>query len=368
MRSLLQKFGIAVPAAPYRVIDITDPGKDLDDEQKFVLLAALQRAGMVDVVAVVANLEPPLLRARLAKGTFRALGYPHIPVGVGSDCFKGGQNLKHETDVPYLADTSAVAAYGGRLLVQKLREAADRSIILLLNSGLTDAATLVREEPKLVTQKLAGVTIMGGVQTLDAMTPRRVDGLLVPDDAVNNALDAEASEFLYRRLQELGIPMTVIMRSACYAAQFPIRLYDEFAATGHPVGMGLQSRQQHSIQQLWQAALAPEGSPVRGKLPMGRNRAQFVTVFCGGRDPGIGADDAIWPFVDSYNQYDPMAVVAAIPELRDRFFECTEVEVRGTMHRMIGCTAEANGVKDKDALIAFMSQMELAALTVVDER
>lgn len=363
MSSLATTFTIPLPKIPYPIIDITDPGKDLDDEQKFVLLSGLQRAGIVDIAAVIANLEPPLERARLAKGTFTALGLGNIPVGVGTDCFKGGHNSKHETDVPYLASAAEVHPDGHRLLVDTLGASDDASVVLMLNSGLTDAADLVKREPALVKNKVRNVTIMGGVQHDGSGNPLLVDGFLVPDDAANNAFDQSAAEYLYRALQELGIPLTVMMRSACYHAQFPIRLYDRFAQTGHPVGISLQNRQKSSIQQLWQAALAPAGSPVRGKLPLSRNRAWFAQVFCSGTDPGISYDEEIWPYVGTYNQYDPMAIMAAIPELRDRFFTPIIVEVKGTPHHIIGLTPQLHGIADKADLIAFMSELEISALT-----
>ncbi len=351
-----------MPASPYRIIDITDPGKDLDDEHKFVLCAGLARAGFIDISAVIACLEPARARARLAKGTFKELGFSHVPVGVGSDCFVGGDTSHHETDVSYLAHENEVAHDGYKLLVDTLLAAPDRSLILILNAGLTDAARLVREEKELFVRKIANVTIMGGVKSVNATTPFIAHGFLVPDDAANNAFDMLAAEFLYRELQVLGVPMTVVMRSACYAAQFPIRLYDQFAATGSLVGQALKDRQRKSIQQLWQAALSAAGSSVRGALPLSRDRAWFIQVFCGGVDPGVGYDDEIWPFVGTYNQYDSLAVIAAVPELRDHFFDPLTVEINGTTHRVIGLSSEMTAVKNKEDLIDFVAQMELAAL------
>lgn len=323
---ILQKFGFKIPAKPHNIIDITDPGKDLDDEQKFVLMSALANAGFINIRAVVANLEPPLERARLAKGTFNSLGHIAVPVGVGTDCFKGGQNLKHETLVSYLAEASEVTD-GNRLLVSTLKQAENKSVTLMLNSGLTDAAELLRGNTELFIQKIANVVIMGGVRASTPTKPLLINGLLVPDDAANNAFDPAAASYLYQTLQEFSIPMIILMRSACYAAQFNIHLYDDFAATGHQVGYGLKSRQKDSLQQLWLAALSPEGSPIRGKLPMSRNREWFVNVFCNKQDPGIGPETEIWPFVDKYNQYDPMTVVAALPELREYFFNPIRVVV-----------------------------------------
>ncbi|HPV70820.1 MAG TPA: nucleoside hydrolase [Candidatus Magasanikbacteria bacterium] len=360
-RDILQKFHFGIPTQPHNVIDITDPEKDLDDEQKFLLMTSLAEAGIINIKAVVANLEPPVQRALLAKGTFNSLGHNEIPVGIGTDCFKGGQNPKHETEVSYLAETSEVID-GYQLLVSTLETAEDNSIILMLNSGLTDAAQLLRLHTNLFVQKIANVTIMGGFKAATPTTPLLQDGLLIPDDAANNSFDPEAADYLYKNLQRLSVPMTVIMRSACYAAQFDIHLYDKFAATNHNVGRALKKRQKDSLQQLWQAALSPEGSPVRGKLPMSRDRKWFTDVFCDKQDPGIGLEDEIWPFVGKYNQYDPMAVIAALPELREHFFESIKVVVGDAIHLVIGLSPQTTGIKNKESLVSFMTQMELAVL------
>lgn len=357
------------------IIDITDPGKDLDDEQKFLLLAGLQRAGLVNVMGVVANLDPPKDRAKLAKGTFKMLNMPDVPVGVGSDCFKGGQNLKHETDVFYATGVKEdELEHGMDLLLRLLDTADDKSVTICCNSGLTDMARLCMMWPDLVIQKVKEVVIMGGVQAVQEPSavgapptlatvagPDKVR-YLVPDDAANNAFDWPAAVYLYQWLQENNVPMVVFMRWAPYACQFPFSVYDQFAETSNPIGANLLDRQKPSINQLWAAANAPEGSPVRGKLPMSRNRQWFVDVFCKGKDPGIGGEDEVWPFVGDYNQYDPMAVAAAVPAIRDMFFDTVEIKVKGTTHLVIGPTKEWHCVKEANGLRDLIVGLEVDAL------
>ena len=56
-------------------------------------------------------------------------------------------------------------------------------------------------------------------------------GLMIPDNAQNNAFDMEAAKNLYRELQLEGIPLTIVTRFAAYAAKLPLALYDQMAKT-----------------------------------------------------------------------------------------------------------------------------------------
>ncbi|MDO8583903.1 MAG: hypothetical protein Q7R83_01860 [bacterium] len=352
-----------------RVVMFGDFGKDLDDENALVLAIALHSGDIVTLEAVIANLEPALERARLAKGTLSLLRSSHTPVGVGTSCFRGGTNPKHETDVPYLADVGGIV--DGQLLLHEvltkpgLEDQTD-PVHLVLNSGLTDAALFFLSHPDLFKTRIASVTIMGGVVGgLDGVTLDE-SGFMLPqigkNGAANNCFDEASALFLYRACQEHGIPLTIVMREAAYACQMPFALYDQLKATGNPIGANLLSRQAPSMNMLWRAANGAEGSPERGKLPLSRDRAWFVKTFCDGKDPGVAADQEIWPHVGKFQLYDPMNLVAAIPTLRDRFFDPIEVVVKGITHRVIGLTKERHGVKNPDSLRQFMIDAEVAAL------
>lgn len=350
--------------SPVRLIVIGDFGQDLDDENALVLAAGLERGGHVELVAVVANLEPALERARLAKGTLQQIGLDDVPVIVGNACFRGGKTPKHETNVPYMADESELLPWES--LATILEDQVEK-VTIVCNSGLTDIARLCMENDQLVREKVEAIVIMGGVKAAaDNSIAVDEDGFLMPtigkDAAANNAFDRPAALYIHRYAQEVGIPLTVIMRWAAYGAQMPFSLYDRLAATGNPVGQGILSRQQPSMNKLWTAANSPEGSPERGALPLSRDRQWFVNVFCDGNDPGIGAQDEVWPFVGKFQLYDPMAVLAAVPHLRDQFYLCDEVVLRGVTHRAIGASQARNGVRDADALRAFITEMELDGL------
>lgn len=71
---------------------------------------------------------------------------------------------------------------------------------------------------------------MGGVLPFEEDADN--DELLVPDTAHNNTFDKEASEYLYRRCQELKVPLVIVSRHAAMKCPMPRSIYDDMAQTG----------------------------------------------------------------------------------------------------------------------------------------
>src|SRR5262249_3175667 len=143
---------------------ITDPGRDQDDEDVLVTLNRLIRLEILDLMGVVANLAPSVQRARLAKGSLKMLGQNTIPVGTGTSCKQQDDDgLEYQFNVGYLAETSELTD-GKELILKTLREAKPKSIVLLLISGLTDAAEVLREHTHLFESAVRRVVIMGAVK------------------------------------------------------------------------------------------------------------------------------------------------------------------------------------------------------------
>lgn len=324
------------------ILLIGDFGKDLDDEFALVLAAALVRRGFMRLVGVVANLSPSIERARLAKGTLRALGLGDVPVAVGHGVMTDASVSPHETGVPYLADPSELHPRGLEFMIDVLRRA-DEPVTLVLNSALTDAAELVRAEPDLFRARVGRVVIMGGVRVGS-------DGRFTPDDAANNEFDPEAAAFLYAWLQENGVPTTVLMREAAYACQMAAWMPVMLAELGHPVGIALARRLPLAMDDLWQAVHAPVGSRTRGRLPESRTRAWYVRTSMWEQDPGVGGDKTVWPFVQTFRLYDPMNLLAAIPGLSERFYDPERFVVKGVSHEVIGRVRETHRVRNSNDL------------------
>jgi len=182
---LLEKYGFALDSIQKQnVIIIADPGKDLDDEFTFVLASILHKMGVINLLGVVANLNPSIERAKLTKGTFNELGLPNIRVGYGFDMIDEGK-AKYETDVPYLLDENIEE--GQELLVDLLEN--NSSINLILQSGMTDANKLLKNNENLFLKKVKEVFIMGGA----IIKNNKIE----IDDAANLTFDKYASkEFL----------------------------------------------------------------------------------------------------------------------------------------------------------------------------
>ncbi|MBZ0187598.1 MAG: hypothetical protein K8F91_15225, partial [Candidatus Obscuribacterales bacterium] len=286
-------------------------------------------------------------------------------VGIGSSC--GLADDGHEAEfegVAYLAAPEDLHS-GPELIVASLAGACDKSVILLLISGLTDAADLLRNHSELVRQKVALVAIMGGVEQKDDQVVLDNESYMIPDSAANNKFDMDAAVYVYRRFQELGVPLTILTREAAYAAPVRRDLYDRMAATGHPVGVKLRNSQQYAIQDLWIRANLTGDDPRRNKLPERCDKAWFVKTFCQGAKEGFernGQDD-IWDLIASFQLYDPMTLIAALDELAERYFEPVVVSVNGVEHKIIGLSKTVNGVKEPAALADFMTECFITSLT-----
>ncbi|MBY0552239.1 MAG: hypothetical protein K2W95_33475 [Candidatus Obscuribacterales bacterium] len=357
----------------YSLIIVGDFGKDMDDENTLILSDGVHRhqfcttegsrkQELFEMFAVVANLAPAMQRAKLAKGTLKLLNRPSVPVGVGTDCGLRKEGHDHEfANVPYMACEDEVVD-GSELLVKSLERCADGSAIILLISGLTDTANLLREHADLVKQKAAVIAIMGGVEQKDNQVTLDADGYMVPDSAANNKFDMDAAKYVYRRFQELGIPMVILTREAAYAAPVPRDLYDRMAATGHPVGVKLRDTQKTAIQDVWFRANLAADDERRNKLPERCNKQWFCNTFCGGKGMERNGNDEIWDLILCFQLYDPMTLVAAIPGLAERFFEPVAITVNGVVHKIIGVSKTVNGVKDADGLVDFMTTCFISSL------
>lgn len=372
-----------------RLLVIGDFGEDLDDEVTAVLYDGIRRKRDVEYLrtggprehstfelnAVIANLAPATPRARLAKGTLKELGQPDVPVGVGTDCGNSvGQKHLKLTDISYMATESEIEP-GAELIIRTLQEAEDNSIIMVLISGLTDIASILREHSDLVKQKVRSISIMGGVKSVPQTKAVFInaEGFMEPDDAANNKFDMESAKYVYRRLQELKIPLVILTRFAAGACQVPRSFYDDLAATGHPVGVKLRKSQQASIEALWRRANLPAGDEGREKLPDRCTKEWFCNTFCGGKGKDRTGSDSIWDCIVSFNLYDPMTLVAAVPELRNRFFNpavvTVEVDKVKVEHLIIGVCPEVNGIKDAKALADYMVShcMDSLRLSLTDK-
>jgi hypothetical protein len=168
----------------------------------------------------------------------------------------------------------------------------------------------------------------------------------------------------------LGIPMTIVSRHAAVAAKVPRGIYDDMAATGHEIGVRLRDAQRQAIEELWKRACLPAGDKARMGLPERCDAKWFLKSFCGGNGEGRTREDGIWDLVQTFNLYDPVTLVAAMPALRELFFSSYVVELNGAEHHVIGVDEQRHGVIDPSALAEYLQtvMVESLRLRAAEER
>jgi hypothetical protein len=375
---------MSIDRAPVPIVLISDPGQDLDDEMMFIMARHLVDLKLMSLEGVIANLSPSFARARLTRGTLDLLGLPSVPVGIGSDggdvlgTHKSDQF--ENTASSYIINENGEAARSlesGFRLLQRLYDAApdveyvdvdcvDRDEIvglqddskpeekkvvkggltLVITSSMKDIAIFVRDNPTLFASKTREVVVMGGCKPIQISNPEtrlttndtsvlhsssQNSSLIAwetlstiecePDAANNNSFDPAASAYFYSQCQKMNITLTVVSRFAAYAAKMPRSVYDDLALTGSSIGWRLRNSQRCSIDQLWRRAcsLNPE---TRQGLPQRCDRKWFINTFCGGVDDHSRCSaDTAWDLVTGFMQYDTITLFAAIPAIRERFFD-----------------------------------------------
>jgi len=356
---------IEKPNEGVAIIAISDPGQDLDDEMSYMLMRHLIHLGLVDIKGIICTLNPAFDRARLARGTLDTLGLYNIPVGVGTD----GGDLKGvhlastfegwaEGYMPAQGSERCFHLEPGRLLLTRLlQDAQPNSVTILIIAALKDPAVFLRDNPALFQQKVKDVVIMGGVQPWEEGVLKPKGPVLQPDTAHNQEFDRASSEFLFTRCQELGIPVIVVSRWAAYAAKVPRNCYDELAAMGSSIGCRLRNAQRDSIESLWARAARAADDPLRKGLPARCDSKWFTNSFCGGNADAAsrGPDDTIWDLIVGFMQYDSVALLCCVPELRQRFFKpCIVMGPKDTTHMVIGKSEEEHGILDIPALTEYL--------------
>jgi len=338
---------------PIPLIVVTDPGQDMDDEMAMILMAHLTSEGIVQPLAVIANLMPAPQRALLARGSLDVLGMQDVKVGEGTD---GGSDQHTDTftehicklGLGYLPETRERIFPHMELIEEAMAAALPKSITVLVIASLKCIADFMKMREAMFLEKVKNVVVMGGVESFEMDPEERCkDGKqarLIPDTAQNNAFHMPSAEYMYERCQTLGIPITTLSRHAAYASPVPRRIYDEMCEhTTNPIAQRLRAAQKASIEKLWQRANA-EDPIARQGLPARCSKEWFCETFCKGLGMELNGEDSIWPFVVSFNMYDPMALLACVPKYHEDFFDPIEFQVNGTTHLVIGVSSQLHGV------------------------
>lgn len=369
--AVLRELRLHRPQLPLDTLLFTDPNKDPDDVVTYTIAKQLQADGflrLTDVVVTLGDADMRSQRAQLAKGVFDRLALPDVRVARGQDYPMTSTQAREHSK--FLAEGAALRAApdavpdavhtdGVRAMCERLATSPHKLGMVVI-AGMTDASALLAEAGDLVREKVASITIMGGIDPA-----RDADGLVQPDTrAYNNATDIHAARALYRRAQQLGIPLRILTKEAAYKAAVPPAFYEGIARNGHPVGEYLRDVQKNALKGLWEG--------IQANLIPGLDTAWFFRTFVAAQpqDP-VAADqqgalsfDAIWPQVTKLNLYDPLTLLAALPGTARLLFQPTPLHREGASP--VEHVGHAEVVRPEKARL-LLSALAKAALVQQDE-
>lgn len=332
-------------------LSIWDPNhNDLDDEASAAALNALISRGYISFAGAVSNTNPEYQRTRVARGLFNMLGLGHLPIAVGMRVTPEPEPCPDLDLIPYLSPEGTIFE-DGKLLILRILEAAEpKEIVLVVQAAMSEVRWLLEEHRKLFCEKIDRVVFMGGV--MSELSP---EGYLLPGDAMNIHFDAEAARYSFKALQDSSIPMVITTRNATFKAMLNHSIFEKMGE----LGKCFAQRVNKNTQRFWRSCCAPEGSDLRGKLSMSRNREWFVKTFCGGINPPIPDDGDILPYLlsKSWPQYDSINLIASEAKLREKFFVSKKFEINGVIHEVIGWSPEEHGVRDPQEFISFLEDL-----------
>lgn len=144
----------------------------------------------------------------------------------------------------------------------------------------------------------------------------------------------------------MGVPLIVVSRHAAYGCPVQKYVYDLMVRcpVPHPTVCRLQRAQRDSIESLWSNVCVGDILPARC------DQQWFCDTFCGGCGASRSIEDSMWDLVKTFNMYDPLAILAALPNRRDSFFDPTKhIGPDGTLHLTIGDSPEHCGISSTKA-------------------
>ena len=180
----------------------------------------------------------------------------------------------------------------------------------------------------------SGDVLVDGVPVAVAPNP-----LVVVSDA-GRTVDDELALVLLRAFAERGLvqPTAVVanVSPALARARLVRGTLDTLGLYHVPVGVGTDGGGGEDCLDTWSETAdqyVPGEQSQAAKALKGGDRTE---------------DDSVWDLVVSFNMYDPLALMACVPDLRRRFFRCVEKRVDGVAHSVIGTSKDAPGVDEEN--------------------
>mmetsp|Transcript_62693 Transcript_62693/g.176791 ORF Transcript_62693/g.176791 Transcript_62693/m.176791 type:complete len:836 (-) Transcript_62693:168-2675(-) len=263
-----------------------------------------------------------------------ALGLGHVPVLLSTSYGRSG---------------GPGEATGTSHLLKLYSHAPPAGVLLVVAACTGDAADFAETHPTIFCEKTQSVIVMGGATItaeLDAHGEPTGQSILEPDPAAQfNSLDMDAAKRFLRQAQNLLVPLVIISRHFAHATQIARVVFDTLADYGGRIGADVCHAHKSSMERLWRlACTSPSDKAPRCGLPARCDRQWFIKAFCNNKAPENEED--IWSAISHFTMYSAMAVLLAVPAVRQTVTEGTEIKVRSVTHSILGLSTETSGVKD----------------------
>jgi purine nucleosidase/pyrimidine-specific ribonucleoside hydrolase len=213
---------------PQKVILDCDPGHD--DALAILLAGAAPELELLAITTVAGNQTLPKTTLN-ARRVASAAGLRGVPIAAGCDRplvrpQRIADNIHGESglDGPVFAGEPAVPLdprHAVDLMIE-LVMAAPGEVVLIPVGPLTNLATAIRREPRIV-DAIRHVSLMGGAWGLGNQTPSAEFNILV---------DPEAARIVF----ESGVPITLCPLELTHQAKATPDIIERFAAIGTPLG------------------------------------------------------------------------------------------------------------------------------------
>jgi hypothetical protein len=247
---------------PVKIIVFTDIGRDIDDAILLIILAYLHKIKVVEILLVVANVDPTDSRAKEAKSIVEKMGVPDVPVACGTngtdeliklhnhelleheckehEC-RGHVRNEHEFSKYKLEHEfkgfgephGTILLDGETAIVERLEalEKEKEHCSMIVIASLRDLEGLIKKHGSLVQNTVSSFFFQGGWEA-----DQEHIKTLVPDmKAVNNKYDRDATTYVYNWIREGNIPTYTATRSSAIEASISSDTFREAADIGNPV-------------------------------------------------------------------------------------------------------------------------------------
>lgn len=304
------------------VVIVSDPNADVDDLLSYAAAAALGDEKAIKPAGVIATGGDNLTRVRramFAKGAFISLGYPFLTVASGSDYPRdeaGADGFFAESpeSMALVQKGTAILRNPQQLLQNILARAEEKSVTLVINAQMNDAATYLQNAGEGNLKKIDRVIVMCGM-----LPELSEEGTALPDPASYNvACCPQGAANLFEVAQKHNLRMILVPKEAVYQVQVGRDFYDRIDKLKSPAAKAASAGVRCFLKKLW--------DDVRSGQYLHFDVQRFMRVFMGddflATGGAISPDDdfeKIWPQIKYFNLYDVLSVVVAAEKVFQRY-------------------------------------------------